>query len=104
MNDERVEIRNTPGGRLEKFRPKNKYGLGVSNKDWAALIGLSPQSLGEVLRDLKDFQRSTYAKIALWLLMSGYTQDDVFYFLWGDLDTLKGEMKHRGSPSRMPRM
>ena len=55
-------------------------------------MGLTHQTLGEVLRDVKRFQRPTYAKIVLWMLMEGHSRDDIFYVLWGDHETLEKEI------------
>lgn len=80
--------KNTPGGRLRKFWPKNRHGDNIQIQEWAKIIGIGHQTLGEVLRDVKDFRWQTYSKIIRWMVKEGYTEEDVFFFLCGDLETV----------------
>jgi len=81
-------VKNTPGGRLRKFWPKNGGGEYLQIQEWAKEIGLAHQTLGEVLRDVKNFRWGTYERIVAWMFRKGYTEKDAAFFLWGDIDSV----------------
>jgi hypothetical protein len=73
----------TLGGRLEQFRPVNKFGEEVYDGPWAEEIGISAKQLGVILKNKANVTSPFIQAISCWMLKTGYSHEDVTWWLVG---------------------
>jgi len=75
---------NTPGGRLDTFRPLDpETGEPIHTYQWAEQIGIGKDVLGYVLRNAKKPKWDIVITIEKWMAASGYNLDDIWYWKHG---------------------
>lgn len=75
---------NTPGGRLNTFRPLDlESGEPVHTYEWAELIGIGKDVLSYVLRNTKSPGLPIVNKIDEWLLSKGYGDEALRWWRLG---------------------
>jgi hypothetical protein len=79
---------NTPGGRLNTFRPLDPAtGEQIFRYLWAEMIGISKDALGYVLNNTKNPGMEILNIIDSWLLNQGYGDDALRWWRLGGADT-----------------